>query len=188
MAPTPSIYVRKNTPYKGGTKEWGNRYHFTGGSPSTLAHWQALADAVVADEATCLSDTAHIDEVRCYDAGSDVPVHTFTYSTAGVQTSGSGLASSPLETSALIRYGTDQRTSKNHPIYLFTYIRGVYRQIDIGRENLGTAQKAAVEEYADDWLAGFSDGDVTHVRCGPNGAVALNRLVGTYVTHRDFPT
>ena len=80
------------------------------------------------------------------------------------------------------------QSTKNHPIYLFTYIHNVLLAGNSTPDVLDTTHKTALEEYADDWLAGFSDGTLTHKRAGPRGAVAQSRVVETYVTHRDFPT
>jgi hypothetical protein len=54
-------------------------------------------------------------------------------------------------------------------------------------DDLNSAQKTALEEYADDWLAGFSDGTNTLVRAGPHGVTATARTVKPEITHRDFP-
>lgn len=122
-----------------------------------------------------------------YDAGSDLPIFTKAYTTAGTNAGGAGALSVPLEVSALIRYATTQRTSKNHPIYLFNYMRGVKINSGSNRELLDTTFKGRVSTYAAAWVTGFSDGTTIHHRAGPNGAVAQSQVVGTYVTHRDFP-
>jgi hypothetical protein len=188
MAATPSIQVVKQSPFEGSTRRWSNRYHFSGGTPSGSGPWTTLSDAIVTDEAACLGDQASIVETLGYAAGSDVPVFSKTYSTAGGIAGVSGVLFAPLWCCALIRYSTTQRTSKNHPIYLFNYMHQVLIANSSDRELLYATQKTALEEYADDWLAGFSDGVNTYVRAGPNGAVAQSRLVGSHVTHRDFPT
>jgi hypothetical protein len=76
---------------------------------------------------------------------------------------------------------------RNHPIYLFNYYHGIkaYAASDI--DTLTPQQITLFNAYADDWLAGFSDGTNTYVRAGPNGATATARLVEPDLTHRDFP-
>jgi hypothetical protein len=187
VAAQPSIKVVKSTLWRTGARLWSNRYHFDGGLPADTAAWTTLSDAIVADEAACLQSPTTITHTYGYAAGSDVPIFDKAYTTAGLVVRAAQI-NSPLQTAALIRYTTTQRTSKNHPIYLFTYIHNVLLAGNSTPDVLDTTHKTAIEEYADDWLAGFSDGTLNHVRCGPNGAVAQSRLVETYVTHRDFPT
>ena len=47
------------------------------------------------------------------------------------------------------------------------------------------AQKAALLEYGQDWVAGFLDGDgVQHTRAGPHGAVGLVPEASDFLTTR----
>jgi hypothetical protein len=86
-----------------------------------------------------------------------------------------------------VRYSTTARSAKNHPIYLFNYYHGIGSDGSAGVDVLDASQKAALETYATAWMAGFSDGTITAVRAGPNGATATSRLVLPEVRHRDFP-
>lgn len=188
MAATPSIKVEKSFTYKGSAKIWSNTYHFTGGTPSGSGPWTTFSDAIVTDEAAALSDQVTIVATVGYAAGSAVPVFSKTYTTAGVLTNTTNVAVTTGNVAALVRYSTTQRTSKNHPIYLFNYYHSPLRDNGVGHDALWATQKTALEEYADDWLAGFSDGTNTYLRAGPNGAVAQSRLVPLFLTHRDFRT
>jgi len=178
--------VVKNLPYRGDSVLWSNRYHFAGGTPADSAHWTTLADAVVTAEKALYTPGVSIVEVIGYEAGSEVPVFTKNYATAGtgVFTNERGC---PGDCAALVRYSTDQRTAKNHPIYLFNYYHNVQYSSALTADDVVPGQLAAYGTYAGLWIAGFSDGTNTLKRAGPNGAVALGEFVSPYVHHRDFP-
>jgi hypothetical protein len=187
VADTASIRIIKSGDYKGGTKQWGNRYHFSGGTPADLSHWTTLAAAVKAAEVNALATNQSFVGWVGYPPGTDEPVASGTLTGSGALTITSPVQNSPLEVSGLIRWSTDQRTTMNHPIYLFSYIRGALRQTDIENDRLGTTMRTALTTYGNAWITGFSDGTNTYHRAGPRGAVALGTSVPLYVTHRDFP-
>jgi len=188
MAPTPSVKVTKKATYKGGDHVYSNRYHFAGGTPADDSHWQTLFTNIRnAEKLICTSDVAII-EMTGYAAGSSVPVSTWTGLVGSTATPANGLAT-PLEVCALIKYTTTQRTSKNHPVYLFNYIhRAMMDSTNADPTVLNPAQKTLIETYATAWISGFSDGTNTYQRAGPNGAVAQTRVVESFLTHRDFRT
>jgi len=186
VAATPSLKVIKSSAFKGGTRLWSNRYHFSGGTPADSAHWTTFSDAVVTAEKASLKGTTTIVGTVGYAAGSDVPVFSKTYSTVGTDATGGNYA--PGEVAGLTRYSTDQRTSKNHPIYLFNYYHNMITNPTAGQQDLiATGLRTNMLTYANAWITGFSDGTNTYHRAGPNGAVALGAFVEEYLTHRDFP-
>lgn len=191
MATTASIRVVKDFLYRGSTRQFSNRYHFTNGAPSDSAHWTTLSDAITAAEkaihALVGNGGAKIVATYGYDAGSEVPVFSKTYSLDGTASYGLGVTA-PGDAAVLVRYATASRTSKNHPLYLFSYYHGVF-VVPGGptKETVVAAQVTANNTYAAAWVAGFSDGTTTHIRCGPNGDTSTGYLVQTAVTHRDFP-
>jgi hypothetical protein len=187
VAATPSLKVTKSTAWRTGTRLWSNRYHFNGGTPAASADWTTLADAVVtAEKAIYTSDTT-IVQVDGYAAGSDVPIFTKTYTTAGTLTL-SGSFAQELQVCMLVRFDTTAVTSKNHPVYLFNYVHAVFQDANTHTGDPHNTQSTAVATYATAWIAGFSDGTNTLVRAGPNGATATARVVESWLTHRDFPT
>lgn len=186
MAATPSLKVTKSFTYRGVTRTFSNRYHFNGGTPADSAHWTTLSDAVVTAEKAIHVSAVTITKTTGYAAGSEVPVFTKTYSTAGTLSQGTGTRT-PGDVAWLIRYSTTARTSKNHPIYLFNYYHGAILTGG-AYDDLMPAQASAGGTYAGTWITpGFSDGATSYTRAGPNGTSAVGQLVEPYVTHRDLP-
>jgi hypothetical protein len=186
MAATPSVKVIKSFSYQGGTKLWSNRYHFNGGTPADATHWNTFFDAIVALEKINYTSSVTIVECVGYNAGSEVPVASKAYTTAGTGTWGTA-PQAPGACAILLRWSTTARSSKNHPIYLFNYYHGVYTGGVSNPDVPNATQKGDIDTYAAGWISGFSDGANTYVRAGPNGATATGHQVETYITHRDFP-
>lgn len=188
MAATPSIEIlTRGGDYYETTRTWANRHHFSGGTPADTTHWQTLANAVVAAQKATVDSAETIVGVNGYAAGSDVPVYTETISVAGTLSVASGVKL-PLQCNGLIRWSTDQRTSKNHPIYLFSYMRPCYFISGAHADVLAATYTTALGTYADAWITGFSDGANTYHRAGPNGAVGTGRYIFPYVRTHRFPS
>lgn len=185
MAATPSIKLTKHFTYRGVTRSFSNRYHFNGGTPADFSHWHALAAAIILVEKTIYDSTITIVGAVGYAAGSEVPVYTETFSTAGTLSVSTSIPA-PGDCAMILRYATTARSSKNHPIYLYNYFHGA-RLPPTGGDTYYTAQNTAISNFATSWISGFSDGTLTLVRAGPNGATATGSLVPTLVTHRDLP-
>lgn len=188
MAAAPSVLIKKTAPFKAGVRTYSNRYHFTGGTPSDDTHWHTLFDAIVAAEKACYPSWTTIVEAVGYAAGSDVPVSTKNYTTIGTLSAAAGGINAPLESVALIRWSTTARSTKNHPIYAFSYMRPAYfKSTDAWAEQLDLNQKSALLTYATSWVTGFSDGSITAVRATPSGHTCNGQIVEEFLTHRDFP-
>ena len=187
MAATPSVRVIKEFPYRGTTQRFSSRYHFNGGTPANNAAWDALFDAIVAEEKKVYLP-AYVTIVECigYPAGSNVGARLKTYTQAGT---GAWANTYPQagDVAALLRWSTLGRSSRNHPIYLFSFFHGVSANANNAVDTLVAGQKTALETYGTAWLTGFSDGSNTYTRASPNGLSATARKVDAYMTHRDFP-
>lgn len=174
------------SPYQGGTKRWSTRFYLTGGDWQDLAHFNTLSDAIETELRSVTATESTIVESVGFNGGSFLPVHTKPYGLAGTQTL-DGPAFAPLEACYLLRFTTTQRSSKNHPIYLFNYIHNAMINASGTPETPRASMKAAWQTRCNDLVAGYSDGSLTRRRCGPRGAVAQAGVCETYLTHRDFP-
>ena len=188
----PSIKITKSLPYRGGVKLYSNRYHFNGGTPGTPTAWTTLADAVVlAEKAIHIAPTGGTPQVTIveatgYAAGSEIAVFTKAYTTLGTLATG-GASICPGECAALVKFLTGVLSTRNHPIYAFSYYHGVISNSGTGNDFLVTAQKNAIDTYSTAWITGFSDGTHTCVRATPAGHGCTSRVTSPLITHRDFP-
>lgn len=122
-----------------------------------------------------------------FAAGSEIPVFSKTYSTDGTwSTTGYSM---PGDVAGLVRMSTAARSSKNHPIYLFSYYHGVYSDGGSGNNDTWVgAQRTVQSTYQTLWAStGFSDGANTYKRTSPSGHDATGFIVETLLTHRDLP-
>lgn len=185
MASVASVKITKSFTYRGVARKFSNTYHFKTGIPADASHWATLVAAIATVEKTIYTSDVTIVGYTGYAAGSAVPVYSASASIVGTLAPSTSIPATG-DTALLLRYATAARTSKNHPVYLWNYFHGA-RTPATGGDTPYAAQVTALQNYAANWISGFSDGTNTYSRCGPNSAIATGSLVETYLTHRDFP-
>jgi hypothetical protein len=173
--------------YKGGTRTWSTRIYWSVAVNPTDAVWNALANDLDDFVTACITPRTTHKGYTCYDIGSDVPVYSIERNAAGTFDPATPQWN-PLEVSILARYTTTQRTSKNHPIYLYQYLRdGMTQAGQPDRELANTDQKENVRQLCAALVDGFVIGGSTYKKASRYGAVAQDVTVEQYLTHRDFP-
>jgi hypothetical protein len=182
-----SIRVKKSFVFRGAAKVWSNRYHFDGSAIGDSAAMNTFMDGVVLAEKAIHGSQVTIVECNCFAPGSDVAIATKTYSTAGTLSITGGSAC-PGECAAILRMATTKKSTKNHPVFVFSYFHGVFFNTSSGvPDNILAAEKTAIEGYADSWKNGLSIGGRTYIRTTPDGHLTTGRVVSPYIGHRDFP-
>ena len=182
-----SIRVVKEFSFRGAARRYSNRYHFDGSAVGDSTAMNTFMDGVVLAEKAIHPVSATIVECNVYAPGSDVAIGTKTYATVGtlVITGGS---QAPGECAVIVRLATTKKSSKNHPVFCFSYYHQAFFNTASGlADTLLASQKTANEAYADSWKNGLSIGGRTYVRTTPDGHLTTGRLVSGFIGHRDFP-
>lgn len=173
--------------YQGNTKVWSQLWHFTGGSWQDQTHFNALSDALWNQVKTVTCSRVTLVSSTGYNPGSFLPVYTKSYSAAGTYTDTSNPQAHG-EACMLWRFTTDQRSTKNHPIYLYKWFHGTQSDGSTSPDTLRAGIHSSAAPPIAAILAGLSDGTLTRIYAGPRGAVAQSGTCNTLLHVREFPT
>jgi hypothetical protein len=190
MATTPpsqiSVKIRKSMPYRGNTVIWSNRWFFDKTTLPSTADRDAIAQTIWNQELVQYTTKVTIVDAIWYAAGSDVPVST-SHPTGACTLATAGHVETPGDCASLLRFSTTQRTSKNHPIYLFKYFHDVRYDTGGNADTVSPVQSGRNLTLGNLLVAGITQGAVTYKVAGPQGAVGQGVVAEPLITHRDFP-
>lgn len=181
------VKVTFNIPWRGGNRDYSQLWHWTGPSWPDQTHFNTFADNLRDELRPVTLASTTLVEMVGYNAGSFLPVFTKTYGVAGTYTD-TGNPQAPGEACMLWRFTTDQRTSKNHPIYLFKWFHHMQTNGLTSPDSLRSGIATTAAGQIADILAGLSDGTNTRNYCGPFGAVAQTGTCNSLLHTREFPT
>lgn len=173
--------------WRGSTKTWSQLYHLTQGSWQDQTHFNAASDAIWNLIKQALPARNTLDSTVGYNPGSFLPVYSKAYGSAGTYTDTSN-PQAPGEACMLWKFATDQRTSKNHPIYLFKWFHGMQTDGATSPDTLRAGIASTAASVISSLVAGISDGTLTRHYCGPFGAVAQSGTCNPKLHMREFPT
>lgn len=174
--------------WRGASHSWGQLYHFDG--PTSWAdqtHFDTFAVNLWNQIKQPLPARVTCNDMTAYNAGSFLPVFNHTIAAAGGYTDTSNPQAAG-ELCMLWRFTTDQRTTKNHPIYLFKWFHGMQTDGATSPDSLRAGIVATAATPISSLLSGISDGTNSRKYCGPRGAVALSGTCYSTLHAREFPT
>lgn len=173
--------------WRGATKTWSQLWHFNQGAWQDQTHFNAFSDAWWNLIKQCTCSRVTLVETTAYNPGSFLPVYTKAYGASGTYTDTSNPQAAG-EACMLWRFTTTQRTTKNHPVYLFKWFHGVQTDGATSPDSLRAGIASTAASVITACLAGVSDGTLTRKYCGPFGAVAQAGTCNAQLHIREFPT
>lgn len=181
-----SVQIRKSMPYRGNTVVWSNRWFFDKTALPSDSDKDAIVTTIFNQEQIQYSPRVTFLDGIWRAVGSEVPVHTSPLSGSGSMVVTS-MSPCPGDCAAVLRFSTTQRTSKNHPIYLFKYFHDVYYVTGANVDTMDNVQEGRILALGNMFVSGITQGGITYKGAGPRGAVAQGASVSPLISHRDFP-
>jgi hypothetical protein len=173
-----SLLCKYTIPFEDGTTQTSNRFYLTTPSgpqsPANDGQWDTLAINFSDDFLGILGPWATLDQIVGYDIGDDVGVKVYDYGSAGTHNPTPSRPALPAQCCSLMKWTTDERTSRNHPIYLWNYVHAQgYYEPDPEK----VAAQDALHDFGEKLTlsgSGFSDGVHTWHKCSRKADPAID--------------
>lgn len=187
MAATPSLTIIKLFQYRGADEEWGNTYHFSGGTPADDTHWKALADAVIADEKTCYKSTSAVVRGYGHVPGTNHAIWTYDYLHGSGHVPGTlgltgGYDSMAGDQAGVLEWPTAAFTTRGKRIYLRKFFHDGGQGTSSHVDEIDPACITAYDAFGAAWVSGYIS--ATYKIAGPQGAAGGTPRTLPYVTTR----
>jgi hypothetical protein len=136
-------------------EEWSNHYWFTGSPPTDPPSWKTFADAIIAIEKTCYSQSSEVIRAYGYDSNDPKRFAVWSYdylengaAVPGTMTPSAGDKLFAGDQAGMLWWRTTRRNTRGKWIYLRKYMHDGYES-STDSDRLATATLGAYRAFVD---------------------------------------
>lgn len=151
MADVVGLTIIKRFGYRGNlNEEWSNHYYLTGAIPADATAWNALIDALVAQEKTCYPSASSVVRAYGYDSDADNATAVYVRDMSGAPvngtlTVGTGDKVMPGDCAVIARWKTS-RLANGKNVWLRKYFHPAVQESG-GTDSMSNEQSSALNSF-----------------------------------------